>query len=361
MPKLRGLVVDDAVMMRRLISMVLETDARIEVAGIAANGSLAIQKLTQLNPDFVTLDVEMPEMDGLATLRALRQTHPRLPVIMLSLATQRGAIVTLDALAAGASDYVTKPQNVANLDEAIALLQRSLLPKVHALCGSGGATPAPPALPVAVPSADAGNRRGFPSPLELICLATSTGGPNALSEIFAALDCAPPVPIAIVQHMPEHFTRLLAERIDRAPGAVRCSEALDGERLEPGRAYLAPGGRHLAIERRAGHLHARLLDTPPENSCRPSADVLFRSAAAAVGGGVLAVVLTGMGSDGARGAAQLHEAGATILAQDEATSVVWGMPGAVVRAGLADDLLPLARVAPAILRRARGAPPVAVS
>jgi two-component system chemotaxis response regulator CheB len=350
LPKLRALVVDDAVVMRRLVSEVLERDGGIEVAGVAPNGRIALQKLTQVNPDFVTLDVEMPELDGIATLRELRRTHPKLPVIMLSLATQRGAIATLDALAAGASDYVTKPLDVANLQESIDRLAGDLIPKVRAHCR----TEMPPPRPTELPSAPAPRalRRGV---VELVCIATSTGGPNALADVFAALTRPLPVPVAIVQHMPPMFTQMLAERLNGSSGALRCREAREGDVFEPGVALLAPGGRHLGMIRTAdGRLVARLIDTPPENSCRPAADVLFRHAAEAVGAGVLAVVMTGMGHDGCRGAERIREAGGHVVAQDEASSVVWGMPGSVVQAGLAEAVLPLSQIAAEITKRTLG-------
>lgn len=351
MPKLRALVVDDAVVMRRLVSEVLERDGGIEVVAVAPNGRIALQKLTQVNPDFVTLDVEMPELDGIATLRELRHTHPKLPVIMLSLATQRGAIATLDALAAGASDYVTKPLDVANLQESIDRLAGDLIPKVRAHCRSEST---PQARPAEAPSITRPRtlRRGA---VELVCIGTSTGGPNALAEVFVGLTRPLPVPVAIVQHMPPMFTQMLAERLNGSAGALRCREARDGDEFEPGVALLAPGGRHLGVVRAAdGRLIARLIDTPPENSCRPAADVLFRQAAEVVGAGVLAVVMTGMGHDGCRGAERIREAGGHVVAQDEASSVVWGMPGSVVQAGLADAVVPLAQIAAEITKRTLG-------
>ncbi|AOS45614.1 Chemotaxis response regulator protein-glutamate methylesterase [Lacunisphaera limnophila] len=353
MPKLRALVVDDAVVMRRLVATVLESDPAIEVAGSAANGRIALQKLTQVNPDFVTLDMEMPELDGLATLREIRRTHPRLPVIMLSLATRRGAVATLDALAAGASDYVTKPSDVANLEQSIALLQHDLLPRIHAHCRIASPAPVP-----ATPGHAASTRPGAACPhgpaggAELLVIATSTGGPNALCKVFSGLTRPVPVPVAIVQHMPPLFTETLAHRLDTLSPHLRCKEAAEGDILQAGHAYLAPGGRHLALERLpAGDLVCRLLDTPPENSCRPAADVLFRSAAAVAGGHVLAVVMTGMGHDGLRGCEHIHEAGGSIILQDEASSIVWGMPGAVAHAGLTRCILPLGEIAPQISRQ----------
>jgi two-component system chemotaxis response regulator CheB len=351
MSRIRVLIVDDAVVMRRLLTEVLQRDPRIEVVGAAPHGRLALQRLTQVNPDLVTLDVEMPEMDGLATLRELRRVRPNLPVIMLSAATRRGAAATLDSLAAGANDYVAKPGDSGGLEASIAWLAHELLPKVHALCPpqSPPPSPSPPVAPPRAAAAPLPPPR--PAAFDLVCLATSTGGPNALAELCRGFSQPLPIPFAIVQHMPPMFTRLLAERLDSLPTHLRCHEAAEGELMQPGHAYLAPGGHHLAVTRRPdGRFVCHLNDDPPENSCRPAADVLFRSAAA-TGAHVLGVVMTGMGHDGLRGCADLVARGGEVLAQDRATSVVWGMPGAVAQARLARALLPLPQLAPAIEHR----------
>ena len=347
MPKLRALVVDDATVMRRLLTEVIQRDPGLEVAATAPNGKVALQKITQVNPDFVTLDVEMPELDGLQTLREIRRTHPKLPVIMLSLLTRRGAASTLDALAAGASDYVTKPGESTDIEASIARLTAELLPKIHALCP----TPVPPAAVARTLRVASGNASAS-APVDLVCIATSTGGPNALADVFQGLTVPLPVPVAIVQHMPPTFTQLLADRLNALPGALRCREAREGDVLQSGCAYLAPGGLHLSVARNvSGQFVAHLLETPPENSCRPAADVLFRSAAQ-TGANLLAVVMTGMGQDGLRGCQYIREQRGQILAQDESTSVVWGMPGAVAVAGLADAVLPLLSIAAELTRRA---------
>ncbi|MFI5338072.1 MAG: chemotaxis response regulator protein-glutamate methylesterase [Opitutales bacterium] len=347
MPKLRALVVDDAVVMRRLLTEALQRDHTIEVAATASNGRIALEKLARINPDVVTLDIEMPEMDGLATLRELRKTHPHLPVIVLSAYTQRGATETIAALAAGASDYLTKPSASANVEETLAQLEKELLPKVRALCQRQ-----PAALPRPITTRPS-RHPGLCPPVQLICIGTSTGGPNALVDLFQAFTAAPGVPIAIVQHMPPMFTRMLAARLDSLPGPVRCKEAAEGDILEPGCAYLAPGGVHLALARNAtGRFVARLLDTAPENSCRPAVDVLFRTAANTPAT-ILGVVLTGMGQDGLRGSEQVLEHDGQIIAQDQTSSVVWGMPGAVAQAGLAHVVLPLSGIAAEILHRSR--------
>ena len=358
--KLRALVVDDAAVMRRLVTEVLRRDPMIEVAGTAADGREALAQVEKLRPDFVTLDLEMPEMDGLETLRALRRSHPRLPVIMFSLATRRGALATLDALAGGASDYVTKPSASTGLEESLDRLERELLPKIH-VHWRRAAAPGPAPAAMAAPGTGLPLRRretgvataiaGASRAPGLLCIATSTGGPNALVELFSHIREPLAVPVLVVQHMPPMFTTLLAERLDHGPGAVRWSEARHGETLRAGHAYLAPGGLHLAVAAGPGGLLlARLLETEPENSCRPSADVLFRSVAA-LATPALAVVMTGMGEDGLRGCELLAARGDTILVQDQAGSVVWGMPGAVARAGLASAELSLAALAEEIVHR----------
>lgn len=350
MPKIRVLIVDDAVVMRRLIGEALGRDPDIEVVGAAAHGLIALAKIPQVNPDVITLDVEMPEMDGLTTLREIRKLYPKLPVIMFSTLTERGAVQTIEALAAGATDYVTKPANVGSIGLSVQRLEEELAPKIklhgrRVVAGSPAMPPRPP-LSGSLPRIPV-----VAQPIELICLGTSTGGPNALAEIFHSIPRPLPVPILIVQHMPVVFTRLLAERLDKL-GAVRFCEGAEGQAVEPGCAYVAPGGRHLELVRVAGGLRLHLQDAPPENSCRPAVDVLFRSVASVCGRHALAVVLTGMGQDGLHGCRALHEQHAQILAQDEATSVVWGMPGYVAQAGLADRVVPLDEMAPEICRRA---------
>lgn len=353
------LVVDDSVVIRRMLSAVLDDDPELEVVGTAANGRIALDKLPQLRPDVVVLDVEMPVLDGVATLRELRPAYPTLPVIMFSTLTERGATATLDALAAGASDYVTKPSRVANVAASIDRVKDELIPKikalVHARRGPHGAE-----VRLASPTAPPGS-------VEAIAIGCSTGGPDALTTVLAGLPPQLSVPVLVVQHMPPLFTRLFAERLDRnCPLPVQ--EAADGQLVEPGRVYVAPGDRHLVVRKRGGRVVVQLTTEAPENYCRPSVDVLFRSVASVYGSHALACVLTGMGRDGAKGAERIHAAGGRIIVQDEATSVVWGMPGAIASAGLASAVLPLPQIADA-LRRAVGrrtstllpaSPPVAV-
>jgi two-component system chemotaxis response regulator CheB len=351
MPKIRVLIVDDSVVIRRLVTEVLSGDPEIEVAGIAANGRIALDKIIQIHPDVITLDVEMPEMDGLQTLEKLRKSHPRLPVIMFSTLTERGAVTTLEALSLGASDYVTKPANVGSATAAKDRVRADLIPKIKALCGRS-ATPATKpgagakakAAPVFFPRTQSGRR------VEVVAMGVSTGGPNALAALLPRLPADFPVPVMIVQHMPPMFTRLLAERL-HANSALSIREARPGQELRSGEVWIAPGDYHMVLEKTAAGARIGLHQEPPENSCRPAVDVLFRSVARIYRDSALAVILTGMGQDGLRGCEAVREAGGQILAQDEASSVVWGMPGFVAQAGLADKVLRLDQIADELIRR----------
>ncbi|MGE3177744.1 MAG: chemotaxis response regulator protein-glutamate methylesterase [Vicinamibacterales bacterium] len=365
MKKVRALVVDDAVVVRRMVTDVLSEDPEIEVAGAAANGRIALQKLTQVNPDIVTLDIEMPEMNGLETLAAIRKTHPTLPVIMFSTLTERGAAATLEALSLGASDYVTKPANVGSVALAQQRIRDELIPKVKALCRVK-ADPAPALdrhqVPAATPLprvAPALPRQAVLSTgtrhVDIVAIGVSTGGPNALAAVLPELPADFPVPIVLVQHMPPMFTRLLAERLD-SQSSLTVREAAGGEALAPGHVYIAPGNYHLVLQRKGTQVVTALNQDPPENSCRPAVDPLFRSVSEVYGTHVLAVVLTGMGQDGLRGVEHIHAAGGQVIVQDEGSSVVWGMPGFVAKAGLADRVLPLKDIPVEITRRTLRAP-----
>jgi two-component system chemotaxis response regulator CheB len=352
MSRIRVLIVDDAVVIRRLVAEELNKDPALEVVGTAANGRIALARMAQVNPDVVILDVEMPELDGLATLKELRKTYPRLPVIMFSALTERGAEATLEALALGATDYFTKPTNTGGMDSSLEVIREQLVPEIKALCGKPGPAAkggAQGALPVRPPPL-----AGRPAPglVRVVAIGASTGGPNALAEVFRRLPADFPVPIVLVQHMPPMFTRLLAERLS-AEFPIRVQEGGSGSLLQPGCAWIAPGDHHMIVARDGVRVRTQLHREPPENSCRPAVDVLFRSVAQAFGADTLAVVLTGMGQDGLRGCEAIREAGGQVLAQDEATSVVWGMPGYVARAGLADKVLPISLIGDEIVRRVR--------
>ena len=475
----RVMLVDDSSIVRRLLSAALSAYPEIEVVGTAANGVIALQRLPQLNPEAIILDVEMPEMDGITTLGHIRERYPRLPVIMFSTLTERGASTTFDALAVGASDYVLKPSTQTG-ETLEGIVGSSLVPKLMALtrsrfglalqaamalttneapdtgkinvpAGSLAAPPQKPSLaapftrsqapfaprgprtlspslarpslpnaplapsaptvaPTAVkiasqaPAPNTGLTRSLPAgrpsqpspgaptkggagtnlitemmapaivarapatllqtvhrpslagqaavrkPVQIIAIAASTGGPNALADVLPRLPGNLPVPIVIVQHMPPIFTRCLAERL-AGRSELKVFESAGGERLKPGTVYIAPGNRHLELVRDAEGVSTVLSDGLPENSCRPSADVLFRSVVRAYGGGVLSIVLTGMGQDGLRGARDVQEAGGRVLVQSGPTCVIWGMPKAVEEAGLAEAVVPLPEMASAILQR----------
>lgn len=356
MPKIRVLVVDDAVVIRRMLSEVVERDAALELAGVAANGRIALQKIPQVNPDVVTLDIEMPEMNGIETLRAIRKIYPKLPVIMCSTLTERGAVATIEALSAGANDYVTKPANVGGIVEGLKVMETQLVPKIKALCARmlpaahvETIRPATTATPKPVRLAP---RTGVRGPIDALAIGTSTGGPNALHDLFSNLPSALDVPVFVVQHMPPLFTGMLAERLGKV-GPVPFHEGAEGMLVEPGHAYLAPGGLHMEARRDGARIRLHLHEGPAENSCRPAVDPLFRSLAPIYGPGLLAVVMTGMGQDGLRGCQHVRERGGEILVQDEASSVVWGMPGYVAEAGLADAVVPLKQLPLEIHRRIR--------
>jgi two-component system chemotaxis response regulator CheB len=354
MGKIRILIVDDAVVVRRLLSDALSGDPALQVVGTAANGRIALAKIPHVNPDVVILDVEMPDMDGLQTLAALRKGYPRLPVIMFSQYTQRGAAATLDALAMGATDYLSKPEPTGSTAAAAESIRAQLIPKIKELASPGRKTPssagtaAPAATPANRPLSQTGLR--LQGRVQVVAIGASTGGPTALATVLAAFPDNCPVPTVIVQHMPPMFTRLLAERLS-SQSRLLVTEAASGATLAPGRAWLAPGDYHLVLTREADTIRLRLHQGPPENSCRPSVDVLFSSVAEVYGASALAVVLTGMGQDGLRGCERIREAGGRVLVQDAATSIVWGMPKFVAKAGLADEVLPLDELGPAIVRR----------
>ncbi len=368
MARISVLVVDDSVVIRRLVTNLLDSDPDIHVVGAAANGRIALDKLALLAPDAVTLDVEMPVLDGVATLREIRKTHPRLPVVMFSTLTEQGATATLDALAAGANDYVTKPANVGSVTESIETVRRQLRAEDQGAVrvaprGRGGGVELPTGHPAVgtdgrhrdpFPRARTRRRRGArllhrrsrrvgPSPGRPARRSAGAGGRRAAH----AAPVHPVVRDPAQRHRPAARQRGRTRR--RAGARAR---------------YIAPGDHHLTVESAGGVVRARLSDGPPENFCRPAVDVLFRSVAATFGSHALAVVLTGMGQDGARGCEDVVHHGGEVVVQDEATSVVWGMPGAVAHAGLAHAVLPIDQIAGAVrtaVNRERLSTPLRVS
>lgn len=356
MAKIRVLVVDDAVVMRKMISEAVGKDPDIEVVGVAANGKIALSKIPQVNPDLITLDVEMPEMDGLETVKEIRKDYPQLPVIMFSTLTERGGVTTLEALSCGASDYVTKPANVGNVMEGIRRLEEELVPKIKTHCrrllvdSSTNGVSVPKreeTSPVYRPEVCSQKTR-----VDIVCIGTSTGGPNALAEVFKTMPGDFSLPIVVVQHMPPVFTRLLAERLD-TDCALTFHEGEEGQEVQPGHVYIAPGGKHMEVRRQGTRVVIHLQEEPPENSCRPAVDVLFRSVVKAYGGNILGVVMTGMGQDGLRGCEWIREQHGKIVVQDEESSVVWGMPGYVAQAGLADEVVGLSEISKAICQHVK--------
>ena len=353
--RIRVLVVDDSVVIRRLVTHALEQDPSIDVVGTASNGAIAMQRIPQFNPDVLTLDIEMPEMGGLEVLRRVRREYPQLRVIMFSTLTERGAAITLEALTLGADDYVAKASNEGSLDRSMARLREELVPKIkqffHIAAPNRELARTEPAILQTPPQPGRGGAlvQTLKSRPKVLAIGVSTGGPTALGSILPELPADFPLPVLVVQHMPPLFTRLLAERL-HSTCHLRVEEAKQGDVVEAGKILIAPGDFHLKVVSNAGGVRASLDQSPPLNSCRPAVDALFGSIGEVYGGSVVAAILTGMGQDGLRGAEILKARGARILAQDEASSVVWGMPGAVVNAGVADSVLPLDHVVPEILR-----------
>jgi two-component system chemotaxis response regulator CheB len=350
--KIRVLIVDDAVVVRRILSDALSTDPDIEVAGVAANGRIALQKIPQINPDVVTMDVEMPEMNGIETLTEIRKDYPKLPVIMFSALTESGGKTTLEALAQGASDYVAKPVNVGSIALAKQTVAEELAPKIKGFYPHL-VTESPVARPTVSAALTSAKKTGDAPPkstrIDVVAIGCSTGGPNALADVIPEIPGDFPVPIVVTQHMPPVFTRLMAERLDsQCPLAVREGEA--GASLEPGTVWIAPGNHHMTLAKGTSGVTISLNQNQRENSCRPAVDPMMRSVVEVYRGNVLAVIMTGMGHDGLSGCEAVHDAGGHIIVQDEATSVVWGMPGFVAKAKLAEKEVPLGRMATEIVR-----------
>ena len=372
------LVVDDTVTDRQILSKIIAGIENAELAGIAPNGRIALSKIAMKQPDLVLLDVCMPEMDGLETLSRIKAAYPHIDVVMISGIDQETAQTTVKALESGALDFVPKPtgpspiQNMETLRVALSRLvsmartrkysrqARGLMPGTLQAPLPAPRSPAPvappaPLAPVAplrppVRSAPARRIARTPGRIDVVALGVSTGGPNALQELIPLMPGDLSVPILTVQHMPTMFTASLAARLDSV-SAIRVVEAQDDDVIRDGTIYIAPGGRHMVVRRDRRSLNViGLVDSPPVNSCRPSVDVLFRSVAMVYGGHVLTVILTGMGNDGMAGVAAIRRKGGYSLVQDEKTSVIWGMPGAIVEAELADEIVPLPKLAERITR-----------
>lgn len=357
------MIVDDAIVVRKALSDALSHDPDLEVVGTASNGRLALAKLASFRPDVILLDIEMPEMNGLEAIPEIRKVLPKTPIIMFSTLSESGAAATLDALALGATDYLAKPSNsdMAATSESI---NRDLIPKIKALCGlpSKVQRPWPAIAPTSVTTPGSLFRLRPASThstrLRIVAIGVSTGGPEALAKLLPTIPANFPLPIVIAQHMPPIFTGLLANRLS-TKCALPVREGKMGDVLEPGCIWIAPGDYHMVVKEDSGSMILHTHQGPRENYCRPSVDVLFRSVAEVCGAGALGIILTGMGQDGLIGCEALHAAGAPIIVQDEASSVVWGMPGFVVRAGLAEKILPLDQIGKEINRRVAAQPMLA--
>ena len=398
---IRVLVVDDSAAVRTMICGVLKREPDMEVVGTAEDGRDALEQIKALNPDIVTMDVEMPRMNGIQVLQELRRKGIMRPVIVFSSLTQRGAAAALAAMAEGASDFVTKPAQAARIQDSLTVLRKELTSKIrqhaaqgpsptrssvstqnaHSLRasasgssssfeGSSQRVPSGSRPPPKAEAADGAQERvkgrtdqvmprtpvqPSASSAQILVVGCSTGGPDALGVFLKSLPPSFALPIAIVQHMPKTFTAILARRLDR-----KCSfeviEARGEEGLVPGRVLLAQGGVHMGIRRDQDQLRVFQSDTASENSCRPAVDFLFRSAAKTCGSKTIALVMTGMGADGALGAKCVRAAGGMVLIQDEASSVIWGMPGSVAAAGVADEIVPLSRLGARVAELSMGLP-----
>lgn len=362
--KIGVIIVDDSALVRRLLKEILSSDEGIEVLAVAPDPLVARELIKQHNPDVLTLDVEMPRMSGLSFLENLMRLRP-MPVVMVSSLTQKGADITLEALSLGAVDFVAKPQ--IDMTAGLEQVSAEVIRKVRSAAGAKLRPPQARALKSAPAGGNtkqsesaegAGMDRGASLPRgtisttdKLIAIGASTGGTEAIREVLSAMPADAPGTV-ITQHIPAAFSGPFAARLNRDT-PLRVLEAQHGDRVLPGHVYIAPGGRHLSVRRSGTQWHCHLSDEPPVNQHRPSVDFLFDSVARAAGANAVAALLTGMGDDGARGLKQLREAGAWTMAQDEETSVVWGMPGSAVRLGAAEQVLPLDQVAGALLRAAR--------
>lgn len=351
MTPVRILIVDDTIVYRSILRGVIEALPGCTVVGTAQNGAVALEALAKTPADIVLLDVEMPVMNGIETLRAIRERFQDVSVIMVSAANRSAADITIQALELGALDFVPKPETGDPAKSRASLIE-TLGQIIETHRRSRSAVPGPAHSPAA---ASPPPMRVGRSKVDVVTIGISTGGPSALTQVIPALPKDLGVPVLIVQHMPPLFTESLARNLDRQ-SALAVSEGVEGEVLGAGHVYIAPGGKHMVIRRRpeSGVISIGVNENPPENNCRPAADVLFRSVAAVYGKNALAVVMTGMGSDGCEGARVIRRQGGMVLAQEETTCVIYGMPRAVIEGGLADEVVALNEVAKRIVAHVRG-------
>lgn len=348
--KIRVLVVDDSALVRRLLAEIIDRQPDLQCVGAAADPLVAREMIRELDPDVLTLDVEMPRMDGLEFLARLMRLRP-MPVVMVSTLTERGADVTLRALELGAVDYVAKPR--VGIAAGLGELAHDIVDKIRIAAGARVRRRVPATTPQAPAAAPPALSR-LATTEKVICIGASTGGTEAIREILVAMPPDAPA-IVITQHMPPGFTGRFAERLD-VQCRIRVGEARDGERILPGHAYIAPGGMQLRIGRNGANYVAVVEDGEPVNRHKPSVEVLFRSAARVLGPNAIGIMLTGMGADGAQAMREMKDAGSYNYVQDEASCVVFGMPRMAILAGAAHEVLPLKDIAPAVLARLAGAP-----
>ncbi len=369
--KVRVLIVDDTVLYRKVLSDVLAMIPEVEVVGTANNGKIALSKIDQLKPDLMTLDLEMPVMDGLATLRELQRQKKTVAAVMVSAHTSEGAAVTMKALERGAYDFIAKPTGTSLEENRQALLEqlrpviksviiRKMLRPVlrQGVKRVAPSRPVPAVRPVQPVRKNVPDLIGAaktvpvrpPGKVAVVAIGISTGGPNALAEVIPKLPKNLRVPVVIVQHMPPVFTKALADSLNQK-SVLNVLEAQGEERLQPGNIYIAPGGKQMKVVKKAAGECLQLTDDPPENHCRPAADYLFRSVAAVYGNRALGVIMTGMGADGTKGLRAMKQQGAQIIAQDQASCVVFGMPMEAIKAGVTDAAIALGQISTEITNR----------
>ncbi|HIC46528.1 MAG TPA: chemotaxis response regulator protein-glutamate methylesterase [Methylophaga aminisulfidivorans] len=355
MKKISVIVIDDSALVRKLLSEILNSDPELEVVATAGDPYQAREKIKQFNPDVLTLDVEMPKMDGVTFLRNLMRLRP-MPVVMVSTLTEKGAQITLEAMALGAFDFVEKPK--LDLSQSLSSYSEEIISKVKAAAGVQPEQLSQKAVleveeRLTADAIIAKSSKNIPlrTTEKIVAIGASTGGTEAIKTVLCALPANAPG-IVITQHIPASFSAPFADRVDKM-SALNVSQAEDGEQILPGHAYIAPGDKHLLVERSGARYYCRLNDGPAVSRHKPSVDVLFRSVAQNVGANAIGIMLTGMGDDGARGMMEMKENGASNIVQDEKSSVVWGMPGAAYKLGAAELMLPLDKIAQEIMKQGR--------
>ena len=344
MRPIKVFIVDDSVVVRRVVSRSFEVDPAFEVVGTSSGGKTALNKVNLYKPDLVILDYFLPDMNGPEILVHIKEMHPDLPVLMFSALPGADSRKVDEVKKLGAVDLICKPEGLGNNEQSEKIVRNVLIPRIRELFPE--CTPINRSLPAIRPAQP--DKHLTPREYKIIAIGVSFGGPDALMKLMPAFPKNFPLPIVIVQHMPAGFTRSLASRLDNV-SAITVAEAEKDQLLQPGEARIAPGGYHLVVQKKKDQVLFDTNEDPPEEGCRPAVDVLFRSVARVFGDKTLAVILTGMGKDGLNGSKEIVEAGGTLLAQDESTSMVWGMPGRVTEAGLTDKVLPLEAIVPEIL------------